>query len=300
MFETRTSVWSPLLTNSADAPRALAASTVSATTLLSWPPCSAKPTAPPTTSMSAAAAAAKAGRASTTPSDQRRARRGDAAAASARDSPSTMSISRDLSAGDGAAGGTVSGSASAATCRRLTSSRHAAHTSRCAEKCHASSESRAPSTQAPALSRRASWSLMAAPEFGGPRSAACGPLGAGFRGRSWQRLRGAERLAHLRQPESHAPLDGTDGRLEHLGDLGVAEAAEVGELDDAQLVGRERVQRRADLARLVAPRDLDVGALLGGEALLDALVARAPAVVDGAAPQGVDRPVVDDPEDPGA
>ena len=46
------------------------------------------------------------------------------------------------------------------------------------------------------------------------------------------------------------------------------------ELDHAALLVGQLVERGADLARLVAARDLDVGALGGLEALLDPLVAR--------------------------
>ncbi len=51
---------------------------------------------------------------------------------------------------------------------------------------------------------------------------------------------------------------------------------------------------------LVAPRDLDVGALARLEALLHALVARAPLVVHRGAAQVVDRAVVDDAQHPRA
>src|SRR5439155_11707412 len=82
------------------------------------------------------------------------------------------------------------------------------------------------------------------------------------------------------------------------GDLRLAEAAEVRQLDDLALLVRERPERRLDLARLVVARRLDVGALARLEALFDALVARPPAVVDDRAPQRIDRAVVDDAEHP--
>ena len=106
--------------------------------------------------------------------------------------------------------------------------------------------------------------------------------------------------AQLLEPEPHPALDGADGQLEHLGDLGVGEAAEVGQLDHAPLLLGQRLERAAHGARLLAPGHLDVGALGRLEALLDALGARAAAVVDEVAPQRVDRAVVDDPEHPGA
>src|SRR3712207_6992676 len=49
-------------------------------------------------------------------------------------------------------------------------------------------------------------------------------------------------------------LDRPDGRAEQLGDLRVREPAEVGELDDLALVGRERAQRLAHRVGLLAPR----------------------------------------------
>src|SRR4029077_6794758 len=78
------------------------------------------------------------------------------------------------------------------------------------------------------------------------------------------------------------------------------EAAEVGQLDRAALLGRQRLQRAPHLARFGAARRLDVRALLGDELLLDPLVARAMALLHDAAAQRVDRPVVGDPEDPRA
>src|SRR3954452_22065145 len=61
-----------------------------------------------------------------------------------------------------------------------------------------------------------------------------------------------------------------------------------------------RALQRPPLARLVRAGDRALGALAGLEALLEPLVARAAAVVDHAAPQRVDRAVVDDAEDPRA
>src|SRR5206468_9000599 len=121
------------------------------------------------------------------------------------------------------------------------------------------------------------------------------------RSRSCDRLREpAELAAQLLQAQPHPALDGADRRLEHLGDLRMREAAEVGQLDDLALLGWERSERLAHVARLVAARGLDVRALAGLQALLDALVAGAAAVVDHRAPQRVDRAVVHDAEDPRA
>jgi hypothetical protein len=73
--------------------------------------------------------------------------------------------------------------------------------------------------------------------------------------------------AKLLEAEAHAALDRPDGRVQQLGDLRGGEAAEVGQVIT------------------------DVGSLAGLEALLEAFVARAAAVVDERAPERVDRPV---------
>jgi hypothetical protein len=58
----------------------------------------------------------------------------------------------------------------------------------------------------------------------------------------------------------------------------VRKAAEVGQFDDAALLGRKRLESVADVARLISARRLDVGALGRREALLDALVASPPPI----------------------
>ena len=79
-------------------------------------------------------------------------------------------------------------------------------------------------------------------------------------------------------PSRMRPLTVPIGVVEHLGDLGVREAAEVGELDHpALLVGQRRRARRGPRAPpRGAPTSTSVRSR-GLEALLDALVARAPA-----------------------
>src|SRR5205085_4965065 len=110
----------------------------------------------------------------------------------------------------------------------------------------------------------------------------------------------AEAASQLLQAQAHAALDGADGGVEHLGDLRMREAAEVGERDHLALLVGQLVERRTHRRRLVAARDLDVGALARLEAFLQTLVAGAPAVVHERAPQRIDRAVVDDAEHPGA
>ena len=63
------------------------------------------------------------------------------------------------------------------------------------------------------------------------------------------------------RPSRMRPLTVPIGIAEHLGDLAVAEAAEVGQLDRAALLVRQLLQRAADAARLLAARRLHVRAL---------------------------------------
>ena len=84
-------------------------------------------------------------------------------------------------------------------------------------------------------------------------------------------------------PRRMRPLTVPSGLAEHRRDLAVGEAAEVRELDHAALLVGERLERRPHLAGLLAPRGLDVRALLGDQALGDALV-RGAAPVVGAGP----------------
>src|SRR6201999_4081833 len=115
------------------------------------------------------------------------------------------------------------------------------------------------------------------------------------RSREQPLLESAELAAELLQPEPHPALDRTDRHLQQLGDLAVRGPAEVRELDRVALIGRQRVDRLADGARLLAACGLDVRTL-GRLATLGETLHRGPAaLVDGVAAQPVDRAVVDDP-----
>ena len=107
-------------------------------------------------------------------------------------------------------------------------------------------------------------------------------------------------VAHLLEAEPHAALDGPDRHAEHLGDLAVAEAAEVGELDRSPLLVRQLLERAR--ARRAPPRGAPPPrrCARGPRSAPRSLERLAPALVDGAPAQRVDRPVVDDAEHPGA
>ena len=111
--------------------------------------------------------------------------------------------------------------------RSSTSSRQAAQCARWASKASRSSSGSAPSRYGATESDQRSWSVV------------------------HQRITAPpdEPVAHLLQPEPHAALDGADRRLEHLGDLGVGEAAEVGQLDHLALLGRQRRPSRRARSR---------------------------------------------------
>src|SRR5205823_11859701 len=83
--------------------------------------------------------------------------------------------------------------------------------------------------------------------------------------------------------------------------LGVAEAAEVGELDHLRLVARQLLQRAADLGGRLAPERLVLGQLTRRPLLEDRFVVEVElGRLAGFAAEGVDRPVADDPQRPGA
>ena len=77
------------------------------------------------------------------------------------------------------------------------------------------------------------------------------------------------------------------------------EPAEVGQLDRSPLLGRQHSKCPPHVARLLPPGHLDVRSLARLVALLDHIQRLAATVVHRAAAHPVDRPVVDDPEDPG-
>src|SRR5690242_5778863 len=91
--------------------------------------------------------------------------------------------------------------------------------------------------------------------------------------RSWQHSRGlAEVDSQLAQSEPHPALDRARGQAESGRDLGVGEAAEVGQLDHLPLVVGKAVQRAADEPRVAAALDLVLGALARGQGLADPVV----------------------------
>ena len=188
---------------------------------------------------------------------------------------------RPFSAGGGACGAADAGSASTATCRLAASSRQTAHSSRCALEAGGL-----------VLGQRAQ--QPGAERVGPLVVIACGRAHVdGISSmRSW--------LRSFSSPSRIRPFTVPTGASRMLGDLGVGEAAEVGELDHVRLVGGQRVHGRADAGGLLAARDLVVGALAGLEALLEPLVAGAALVVHRGAAELVDRAVVDDPEHPRA
>src|SRR4051794_40190768 len=79
----------------------------------------------------------------------------------------------------------------------------------------------------------------------------------------------------------------------------MGEAAEVRELDHPRLLVGQRLEHPPDRGSLLAAGGLDLGSLARLEALLDALVAGPPALLDDGAAKRGDRPVVDDAEHPG-
>ncbi len=62
------------------------------------------------------------------------------------------------------------------------------------------------------------------------------------------------------KPEPHPSLDGAGRKLKLLGDLGVGEPAEVGELDHLALIVGQVLQRVPHLGGVVAPLHLALGA----------------------------------------
>src|SRR6476619_6225109 len=105
-----------------------------------------------------------------------------------------------------------------------------------------------------------------------------------------------QQLAQPFQTREHSALDRPEREAEPLRELGLREAAVVGELDRLALVGRELAQRLLDDLALRAEPGLFVGRLARG---LLGVVERvgSPALL---AADEVDGPSVDERQDPGA
>src|SRR5438270_4423692 len=105
-------------------------------------------------------------------------------------------------------------------------------------------------------------------------------------------------VPQLLEAKPHPALDGPERHAEHLRDLRVREPAEVGEVDHLALLVGQGLDRLADRPRLVAPGNLELGALGRLLTLLDALGARPSALMHEVPAQRVDAAVVNDPQDP--
>ncbi len=104
--------------------------------------------------------------------------------------------------------------------------------------------------------------------------------------------------AQLGEPQAHPTLDRTDGHLQHRGDLGVREPAEVRQLEHAALLLGQAAQGAPDLVGALPAKDLRLGVLGTRHALDGPLFVEAVPIAHPAAAQRVDRAVVHDPQDP--
>ena len=96
----------------------------------------------------------------------------------------------------------------------------------------------------------------------------------------------------LLKPQSHPSLDRARRQLKRVGDLMVAEPAEVGQLDHSSLLGRQPLERAAHARGLVATQRLLIGQGGRSDALGDVRVADVAPVGDQRTPDGGQRQTV--------